>query len=1082
MLIDTAPVKTETLPPDATASPARPACAVSLRTLALLLGVILAFLGLLEIQTSWLEARVFTVWARQAWFAVEPGSSPAIRYPKHGPYDARLGYTRLPEFLDRLAGAGFRIESQARWSPAMARMADWGLYPPYQEKTQAGLTITGDRGEPLYAVRVPGRIYPDFEAIPPVIVRTLLFVENREALDARYPYKNPAIEWDRLARAVWNYSLVSLGLGGELTGGSTLATQLVKFRHSPGGKTTSPGEKLRQVVSASLAAYATGLDTTDARRRIIADYLNSVPLAAVPGYGEVHGLGDGLSAWYGADFREVNRLLDYVQEPVAGSLDQQARAYRQVLSLLLAIKRPTAYLIRDRAALERRVDSYLHLLAEAGVIPERLARRALAVRPRLRDRAPSPPHTGFAPRKATDRIRVHLMQKLGLPSTYEVDRLDLAVESTIDGDAQRRIFAFLDRLNEPEFAARAGLRQPRLLERGDPRRVIYSITLYERGQGANLLRVQADNLDQPLNINEQTKLELGSTAKLRTLASYLEAIRELHARLSAMTPAERARLEIAPEDRLTRWAAAYLDAFPEATLEQMLEAAMERRYSASPAEGFFTGGGMHHFSNFDSKDDTRVITVREAFRRSVNLVFIRLMRDLVNYRIYRLAGVTPSLLRDPSHPARRRYLERYAEREGRKLITRYYQKYQGLPLDEALSRLAEGMQHKTPRRLAAVYRSVRPQDGVDGFAAFLIGHLLNPNLPQSLIERLYAEFEPGRYSLADRAYIAGIDPLELWVLQYKAANPGAQLGELFRVSRPYCLEAFDWLFKPRNRRAQNRAIRVMLEVDAFRVLHAEWRKLGYPFPWLVPSYATALGSSGDTPAALADLVGIIENEGVYYPAVRIEKLHFAADTPYETNLVRDPRPGERVMAPEIARLLDRELTGVVEAGTAIRTRGALKLSDGTPVRVGGKTGTGDNRYEMYGPGGRLIESRVVNRTATFVFTIGGRYFGAITAFVPGEQAAEYGFTSSLPVQIFKELTPVFAAMLEGRPAPDLAGAIEKRVLTEARRPEDAPELAANTGPGAAGADATLAGRQDGPRQEAGRVAAASSDLPEPGLQ
>ncbi len=1047
MLIDTAPVRTETLPPDATARPAPGARAVSVRALALLLVVILAFLGLLEIQTSWLEARIFAAWARQAWFAVEPGPSPAIRYPNHGPYDARLGYTKLGDFVDRLTAGGFRIESQARWSPAMSRVADWGLYPPYQEKTQAGLAITGAHGEPLYAVRFPERIYPNFEAIPPVIVHTLLFVENREALDTRYPYKNPALEWDRLARAVWNYSLVSLGLGGELTGGSTLATQLVKFRHSPGGKTTSPGEKLRQVVSASLAAYATGLDTSYARRRIITDYLNSVPLAAVPGYGEVHGLGDGLWAWYGADFDRVNRLLGYIQEPIAGSLEEQARAYRQALSLLLAIKKPTAYLVRDRAALERRVDSYLHLLAEAGVIPERLARRALAVRPRLRDSAPSPPHTGFAPRKATDRIRVYLMQDLGLASTYEVDRLDLTVESTIDGDAQHRIFAFLDRLNEPEFAARAGLRQPRLLERGDPRRVIYSLTLYERGQGANLLRVQADNLDQPLNINEQTKLELGSTAKLRTLASYLEAVRELHAHLGPMTPAERARLEIAPEDHLTRWAVSFLDAVPDATLEQMLEAAMERRYSASPAEGFFTGGGMHYFSNFDSKDDARVITVREAFRRSVNLVFIRLMRDLVNYRIYRLAGVTPALLRDPSHPARRRYLERYAEREGRKLITRYYQKYQGLPLDEALSRLAEGMQHKTPRRLAAVYRSVRPRDGVDGFAAFLIGHLLDPHLRQGLIEALYEEFRPGRYSLADRAYIAGTDPLELWVLQYKAVHPGAQLGELFRVSRPYCLEAFEWLFKPRNRRAQDRAIRVMLEVDAFRVLHAEWRKLGYPFPWLVPSYATALGSSGDTPAALADLVGIIENEGVYYPAVRIEKLHFAADTPYETNLVREPQPGERVMASEIARLLDRELTGVVEAGTAVRARGALKLSDGTPVAVGGKTGTGDNRYEMYGPGGRLIESRVINRTATFVFTIGDRYFGAITAFVPGEQAAEYGFTSSLPVQIFKELTPIFAAMLEGRPAPDLAAAIEQRSLPSTPAPESRPEPAAEIASG-----------------------------------
>ena len=35
----------------------------------------------------------------------------------------------------------------------------------------------------------------------------------------------------------------------------------------------------------------------------------------------------------------------------------------------------------------------------------------------------------------------------------------------------------------------------------------------------------------------------------------------------------------------------------------MLEAAMERRYSASPGETFFTGAGAHTFSNFKREDD-----------------------------------------------------------------------------------------------------------------------------------------------------------------------------------------------------------------------------------------------------------------------------------------------------------------------------------------------------------------------------------------------------------------------------------------------------------------------------------------------
>ena len=42
---------------------------------------------------------------------------------------------------------------------------------------------------------------------------------------------------------------------------------------------------------------------------------------------------------------------------------------------------------------------------------------------------------------------------------------------------------------------------------------------------------------------------------------------------------------------------------------------------------FATGGGVHAFANFDREDDGRIMTVREAFRKSVNLVFIRLMRQ-----------------------------------------------------------------------------------------------------------------------------------------------------------------------------------------------------------------------------------------------------------------------------------------------------------------------------------------------------------------------------------------------------------------------------------------------------------------------
>src|SRR3546814_18184608 len=75
--------------------------------------------------------------------------------------------------------------------------------------------------------------------------------------------------------------------------------------------------------------------------------------------------------------------------------------------------------------------------------------------------------------------------------------------------------------------------------------------------------------------------------------------------------------------------------------------------------------------------------------------------------------------------------------------------------------------------------------------------------------------------------------------------------------------------------------------DALPIFAASWQRLGYPFERLVPSYATSIGSSGDRPAALAELMGIIANDGMRLPTSRFERLRFAEGTPYETVMTRD---------------------------------------------------------------------------------------------------------------------------------------------------------------------------------------------------
>src|SRR5262249_20159063 len=75
------------------------------------------------------------------------------------------------------------------------------------------------------------------------------------------------------------------------------------------------------------------------------------------------------------------------------------------------------------------------------------------------------------------------------------------------------------------------------------------------------------------------------------------------------------------------------------------------------------------------------------------------------------------------------------------------------------------------------------------------------------------------------------------------------------------------------------------------------------------------------------------------------------------------------------------------------------------------TGTGDNRSSRFTAGGGMIESRALDRTATFVFFLGDRFFGTVTAYVPAPAANRYQFSSALAVQLLKALQPELQPLL-----------------------------------------------------------------------
>jgi len=1034
------------------------------------IGIAVTTLVKKEVQTSKYQARYLSTISKQLSSELKPGHSSAIRYPDHGPYDQRLGYTLLSDEIARLEKSGYSVTTQASISPMMSRLVDdYGLFPIYQEKTRAGLRIVDQVNRTIFSAVYPTHGYPNFNAIPPLVLNTLLFIENRELLDENHRNINPAVEWDRLGFAALQMMARKLGADINVPGGSTLATQLEKYRHSPDGYTESMVEKLRQMGSASIRAYLLGPDTREMRRQIALAYLNSMPLAATAKLGEVHGLGDGLSAWFGADFNAVNQLLSptamdggsvavgttaWMQEveqrkeqlpreptrqKTLNSTErvtpQQALAYRQVLSILLSQRRPSYLLGPGYDALQNLTDSYLRVLAEQGVISASLRDAALQVSTVRLPKSDQMPVKFMAEQKTQNVLRTRLAKTLGVKSNYELDRLDLTVKTTLDYGTQQAVTHALRQLSEPDKARAAGIVGFRMLnENIDLAPIVYSLMLFERGEKGNLLRIQTDNYDQPLDINEGIRLDLGSTAKLRTMVHYLELVTEIYQQYKDLPTQELGRIELHPRDYLSAWVIAQLRANRQINLEDLLNQALDRRYSASPYENFYTGGGVHSFNNFTPDENFKIMSVRDALRDSVNLVFVRLMRDLVYHHLYKPEGIA-RWLEIPDDPRRMEYLERFADKEGLVYLRRFYDKYHGKPTDEIMELLTQRVFAK-PSRLTMLYQAVYPDADTHALSGYLNAHLSATALDAEDIEQLHQKYSPANFDLQDQGYITKVHPLELWLVGYLVQHPDATRAEVIAASTEQRQNVYRWLFKSSRKNAQQRRIMTLLEDEAFKQIHTAWDRLGYPFGSLTPSYATSIGASGDRPAALAELMGILRNDGMRLPTVRFDSLHYAQATPYETVLDKLPEQGQQVLAPEVAKAARGALIGVVEAGTAGRLRGIYKSADGKPLSVGGKTGTGDHRREIWGAGGRLIDSIFISRAATFTFFLGDRFFGVITAYVAGPDAEKYHFTSSLPVQIIKFLEPTLAPLVNKTAGGDASGLLVNLKTAETGKSND----------------------------------------------
>jgi len=423
------------------------------------------------------------------------------------------------------------------------------------------------------------------------------------------------------------------------------------------------------------------------------------------------------------------------------------------------------------------------------------------------------------------------------------------------------------------------------------------------------------------------------------------------------------------------------------------------------------------------------------------------MRDLERYHEARLPYDVATVLSDPANPDRRRMLADASDEESRLILWRAYKRDRELSPDSVLLRVIGP--HATPKRLAALYYAWNADTSYAAFAAWMRPRV--PELPEDDLRALARTYGNPSFTLLDDAYLTGMHPLELWSAGARMRDPAASWDSTWARSAAARALCERWLFDGRHFRQQNLRIRPQIEREAFVRMTPAWRELGFPFAHLVPSYATAIGASGDRPAALAELMGIIVNDGLQRPPVNIERVVFGAGTPYHTAMSAGAPTDRRVMPQDVARTLRGALAGVVERGTARRLAGVFVGPDSTALPIGGKTGSGDNRYDTFARGGRLVSSRAVSRTATFVFYVGHRHFGVVTATVLGPKAGDYKFTSALPLAAVRLMAPAIAEHLrESGDVPpgalhDVAAASADRAIARAALPGRATPVAVTAG-------------------------------------
>jgi len=222
----------------------------------------------------------------------------------HGSLYERAGYGLHDQKASFLEAQGFYVEAEMvlSWTDRQM-MKKFGIIPPQVgTATPDGLRIYDQTGRALYANQRL-HVIDSFGDIPEGFKQDLFLHENRKWEEKL----NPVIEWESMARVFWKKIWYPIRYGESYPGGgSTIGTQSAKNEYY--GPTHSAKDKLRQMITAEMSIYNYGISWENVRRakeEALIRYLNETYLGVMPGYGQVHGLAEAASVYFGMTPQEL---------------------------------------------------------------------------------------------------------------------------------------------------------------------------------------------------------------------------------------------------------------------------------------------------------------------------------------------------------------------------------------------------------------------------------------------------------------------------------------------------------------------------------------------------------------------------------------------------------------------------------------------------------------------------------------------------------------------------------------------------------------------------------------------------------